>query len=86
MTTTKYTAEQIKAKMSLLRLLRRLNVIKENYDLFGDGSDGDVTIGSGAQMPTLHRDMYFRNLTVGRNVRFETRGFKVFVSGTLTLL
>lgn len=86
MTTTKYTAEQVRAKMSLLRLLRKLDVIKENQDLFGDGSDGDLSIGSGAQMPMLHRDMHFRNLTVGRGVTFETRGFKIFVCGTLTFL
>lgn len=86
MTTTKYTAEQVKAMMALLRLLRKLDVIKENYDLFGDGSDGDLTIGSGAQIPTLHRDMYFRNLTVAPGVTFETQGFKIFVCGTLTFL
>jgi hypothetical protein len=50
--------------------------------LFGDGSDGDVTISSGT---TLTRDEYYANLTVGPGVDLNTGGFRVFVSGTLTL-
>jgi hypothetical protein len=49
--------------------------------LFGNGSDGDVTI-SGAT--TLTRDMYYRNLTVAAGQTLDAGGYRIFVSGTLT--
>jgi hypothetical protein len=50
--------------------------------LFGDGSDGDVTISGG--LTTLTRDMYYHNLTINAG-QLNPGGFRVFVSGTLTL-
>jgi hypothetical protein len=50
--------------------------------LFGDGSDGDVTIASAT---TLTRDMYYPNLTISDSQTLNPGGFRVFVSGTLTL-
>lgn len=46
--------------------------------LFGDGSDGDVTIGSNT---TLTRDMYYNNLTVSATFTLTTGGFKIYVRG-----
>jgi hypothetical protein len=50
--------------------------------LFGDASDGSVTIGSNT---TLTRDMYYANLTVSPGVTLNPGGFRIFVAGTLTL-
>ncbi|HYJ92112.1 MAG TPA: hypothetical protein VEV84_12435 [Pyrinomonadaceae bacterium] len=49
--------------------------------LFGDGSDGDVTI---AGATTLTRDMYYHNLTINAGQTLNPGGFRIFVSGTLT--
>jgi hypothetical protein len=51
--------------------------------LFGDGSDGDVTVGAGAT--TLTRDMYYNNLTVGAGNSIIVAGFRIFAKGTLQL-
>lgn len=48
-----------------------------------DGSDGDVTIGSGTT--TLTRDMYYNNLTVNGTGTLVTAGYRVFVKGTCTV-
>lgn len=48
--------------------------------LFGDKSDGDVTING---TTTLTRDMFYDNLTVEGTL--NTASFKVFVGGTLTV-
>jgi hypothetical protein len=50
--------------------------------LFGNGSDGDETISSAT---TLTRDMYYRNLTVAAGQTLDAGGYRIFVSGTLTL-
>jgi hypothetical protein len=47
--------------------------------VFGDGSDGDVTISSST---TLSRDMYYDNLTV--NSTLTTNGYRIFVKGTIS--
>ena len=52
-------------------------------DIFGNGSDGDVEISSDT---TLTRDMYYHNLTIDDGVTLNPGGYRVFVSGTLTLL
>lgn len=49
--------------------------------LFGDGSDGNVTISA---TTTLSRDMYYNNLTVNAGVTLNTNGYRIFVKGTLT--
>jgi hypothetical protein len=49
--------------------------------LFGDGSDGDVTISGDI---TLTRDMMYNTLTVNGGVTLTTGGYRVFVKGTLT--
>jgi len=51
--------------------------------LFGDGSDGDVTISSGTT--SLTRDMYYNNLTISGTGKIAVNGFKVFVNGILDL-
>jgi len=49
---------------------------------FGDGSDGDTTI----TIPTtLTRDMYYHNLTINPGGSLDPGGYRIFVSGTLTL-
>ena len=50
--------------------------------LFGDGSDGNVTISSPT---TLTRDMYYNNLTIDPGVTLNPGGYRIFVAGTLTL-
>jgi hypothetical protein len=49
--------------------------------LFGDGSDGDVTISSAT---TLSRDMYYHNLTIAAGQTLNSGGYRIFVAGTLT--
>jgi hypothetical protein len=51
--------------------------------LFGDGSDGDVTISTNDEK--LTRDMYYHDLTVASDVTLNPNGWRIFVSGTLTL-
>ena len=51
-------------------------------NLFGDGSDLDVTITKSTFLP---RDMYYNNLTIESGQTLNPNGFRVFVSGTLTL-
>ena len=56
------------------------NVFGSNISpTFGDGSDGDVTIGAGTT--TLTRDMYYNNLTITGTL--QTDGYKVHVKATL---
>ena len=50
--------------------------------IFGDGSDGDVTFTT-AQ--TLTRDVYYHNLTISDFMSLNPGGYRIFVSGTLTL-
>lgn len=52
-------------------------------EMFGDGSDGDVTITSG-QTIYLSNDMYYKNLTVQSGAVLFTNGFRIFVNDTLT--
>lgn len=48
---------------------------------FGDGSDGSATISSNTD---LTRDMYYDDLTINTGITLDTKGFRVFVKGTLT--
>lgn len=54
---------------------------------FGDGSDGDITINSGAFSSgpitnnTLTRDAYFNNLTINDTYTLNANGFKVHIRG-----
>lgn len=48
--------------------------------IFGDGSDGNVTISAGTT--TLTRDMYYNNLVVNGNI--NAAGARIFVKGTLS--
>lgn len=52
-----------------------------NNDVFGDGSDGDVTISGDT---TLTTDMYYNNLTVDNGFTLNTGGYRIFVKNTLT--
>ena len=57
------------------------NVNSISFNVFGTGSDGDVTISSNT---TLTRDMFYNNLTVNSGVTLNTGGYRIFVKGTLT--
>ena len=52
-------------------------------EVFGDGSDGSVTISSG-QTVYLSSDMYYEDLTIESGGTLFTNGFRIFVNGTLT--
>jgi len=49
--------------------------------VFGDGSDGGVTVSINT---TLTRDMYYDSLTVNNGITLSSEGFRIFVRGTLT--
>jgi len=53
-----------------------------NNLLYGSGFDGDVTITSTV---FLTRDMHYRNLTLSGSGKLFTNGYRVYVSGTLTV-
>lgn len=60
------------------------NVISAAGDgawVYGDGSDGDVTLGSDT---TITRDMFYNNLTTG-GFDLIADGYRVYVKGTLTI-
>jgi hypothetical protein len=52
------------------------------YDsgVFGDGSDGDVTI---SENTNLSRDMYYDDLTIDSGKILFTKGYRIFVKNTL---
>lgn len=54
----------------------------QGVGFFGDGSDGDDTISVDED---LVRDMFYNNLTIESGVYLYTKGFRIFVKGTLTL-
>jgi len=58
-------------------------VIPYEFALFGDGSDGDVSLSSGTT--SLTRDMYYNNLTLTGTAKFATSGYRVFVRGILDI-
>jgi hypothetical protein len=49
--------------------------------IYGDGSDGDVTI---AGTITLTRDMYYNNLAIPTGTILDPAGYRVFVKGTIS--
>ncbi len=49
--------------------------------VFGDGTDGDVTIAADTD---LARDMFYNNLTVNTTKILQTKGYRIFIKGTLT--
>jgi len=51
--------------------------------VFGDGSDGDVTISAPAN---LTRNWFYNNLTVNAGVQLGSGGYKIYVRDTLTLI
>lgn len=51
--------------------------------LFGDGSDGAVSLSSGTT--TLSRTMYYSSLTLTSTATIDANGFKIYVNGTLSL-
>lgn len=50
--------------------------------IFGDGSDGDVTIASNT---SLNRNMYYDNLTINDNVTLNPNGYVIFCRGVCNL-
>jgi hypothetical protein len=50
--------------------------------LYGDGSDGTVTIGANT---TIARDMYYSDLTVSAGFNLITDRWRLYVRGTLTV-
>lgn len=55
--------------------------LQSSTALFGDGSDGTVTI---SVTTALTRDMMYDTLTVNSGVELRTAGFRIFVKNTLT--
>lgn len=53
-----------------------------NLQMFGDGSDGVVTVSAPL---TLTRDMYYSNLTISTGAVITPAGYRIFVSGTLDI-
>jgi hypothetical protein len=53
-----------------------------NDAIYGQGTDGDVTISSSI---SLTSDKYYNNLTVNASRSIITNGYKIFVKNTLTL-
>jgi len=53
-----------------------------NHIIFGDASDGDVTISGNT---SLSRDMFYDNLTVNSGVTLTTAGYRIFVADTCTI-
>lgn len=51
--------------------------------IYGTSIDGDVTVSGG--ITTLSRDMFYRNLTIPSGQTIRSGGYRVYVSGTLTL-
>lgn len=51
--------------------------------LFGDGSDGNVSLSSGTT--TLSRTMYYNNLTLSSTAILNPNGFHIYVKGTLAI-
>ena len=49
--------------------------------MYGDGSDGDVTI---AGTVTLTRDMYYNNLVIPTATILDPAGYRFFVKGTMS--
>lgn len=52
--------------------------------IFGDGSDGDVSIVAGSPV-VLSRDMMYNNLTIPNGATLKPRGYHIFVKNTLTI-
>lgn len=50
---------------------------------FGNGADGDVTLGAGTT--TLVRDMYYDNLTVPNGATLAPDGYRIFCRTSLTV-
>jgi hypothetical protein len=62
-----------------IKAIRRLEM---GMAIFGDGSDGDVTITANTD---LDRDMFYNNLTINAGVTLNTKGYRVFVKENLTI-
>lgn len=52
--------------------------------VFGDGSSGNATVAD-SSTTTMTADVYAQNVTIGTNARLRLAGFRLFVSGTLTI-
>jgi len=56
--------------------------VLSNQDIYGDGSDGDVTTAGNV---SLTKDMYYNNLTVSAGDILNPSGYRIFVKNTLTV-
>jgi len=74
-----------------LALINNLDVANA---LFGSAADGNVILDGtssalgmspSSNVYTMHRDMFFYNLTINSGVHLKTSGYRVFVRNTLTL-
>lgn len=57
--------------------------VEADYSMFGNGTDGDLTITSTG--PSLTRDTFYRNVTISSIATLNLAGFRLYVSGTLDL-
>lgn len=67
---------------AIVRQNRTIQQRLGNDALYGSGFDGNVTISG---VVYLARDMHYRNLTLSNYAILVTNGFRVYVSGTLSL-
>lgn len=51
---------------------------------YGTGAMGDLTVLTGTS-PTLSKDSYFNNVTIQGTGQLKPNGYRLFVSGTLTI-
>jgi len=56
----------------------------KNYDVFGSGKDGDVTLNAGGTT-TLTSDVYYNNLTITNTTILNPNGYRIFVKEILTI-
>ena len=57
-------------------------ITDNGYFSYGDGSDGAATITNNT---TLTADKYYTNLTINNSATLNPGGYRIFVSGTLTV-
>ena len=63
--------------------IEELGFIGGAVGLYGDGSDGNVSLSSGTI--NLTRTMYYNSLTLSGTAVLNTNGYKIYVKGTLSL-
>lgn len=66
----------------IYRRRRFINASVGNLSIFGDGSAGDLEVSTKI---SLSSDVYYRNLSLTSTGEIDTAGFRIFVSGLLSM-